>query len=161
MSETNFAPSLEYEKPETIGILDRSINLTREDPLERLEELCEQGLYNYEFHTDEFQNGVMTTLELKVKGGQTIIIKEARFVKNLLSDSKEAETVLVRAKKIVSAILLDKLDLGVVELEKETVEVDQEEYDTKETFQKMASKGLNMALEILNKAMLGDTDADV
>lgn len=170
MSET-VVSSLEYEKNRIMDVLDRSIILTRGDPLERLEEFCEQGLYEYEFHNDEFQNGVISCLELKLKGGQTII-KEARFVKILSSDDKEGESLLVRAKKTVTAVLLDRLGLGVSENE-EGPEVQPEiELDTQEDeegdddddmdirFQELASKGLNAAFEVLNKVMSSDLMKD-
>lgn len=151
-------PSLEYQKNRFMDVLDRSIVLTREDPLERLEQLCEQGLYSYGFHHDEFQNGVLCALKLKIgKGGQTIA-KEARFIKKLAANDNEGESSLMRAKKTVAAILLDKLDLGVVfEPEKEA---DAETDDNETRFQEMASKGMNVVFEALNKMISGDMMKD-
>lgn len=147
--------SLEYQN-RFMSISDRSVILTHEDPLERLEQLCEQGIYSYGFHHDEFRNGVMCSLKLKIgKGGQTII-KEARFIKMLSTDDSEGETLLVRAKKTVAAILLDKLDLGVVESDKQSEEETLAEEDVEIKFQEMASKGLNVMFEALNKVMSSD-----
>lgn len=151
--------SLEYQKNRFMEILDRSIILTREDPLERLEQFCEQGLYSYEFHHDEFQNGVMCSLKLK-KGGQTIA-KEARFVKTFAVVGDEGESLLTRAEKTVAAVLLDNLDLGVVGVEPEKeAEPDEETDDTETRFQEMASKGMNVVFEALNKMISGDMMKD-
>jgi hypothetical protein len=91
-------------------ICDKNIILTKEDPIERLKEFCQQGIYTYRFVYDKFLNGIMTEMEICYRFGtkkgvqKKTLIKEARFVQ-----TKD----VTYAQKVISAIILDKLGLGV------------------------------------------------
>lgn len=129
------------------NIAGMTINLTEEDPLDRLEELAKQGDYTYHFSWDNFKNGFMCELELsyyldlRKKTSKKLLCKEARFVEG--SD-------LYHAKKVVAAILVDRLGLGVPETE----EPEMTEAETK--IQEMADKGLAFAVSALGKVMSSD-----
>ena len=95
-------------------VKDISIVLTNEDPTERLKEFCEQGRYIFHWNWDKFATGVMCELEISYqldakssKGDRRkILAKESRYIPFENGD-------LVYAQKVVAAILLDRLGLGV------------------------------------------------
>ncbi len=85
----------------------RQIVLTKNDPLERLKEFCNQGKYRYKINWDKFSNGFMCecTVYYNLKKKITRVLKrEAYWVET--GDLKEA-------KETISAIFLDGIGLGV------------------------------------------------
>lgn len=100
------APSRQKSANRATKTINRTIALTQQDPIERLKEFCKQGLYKYRFTWDIFANGTMCECVLYISkyGSKRIdIAKEARFV---------ASTELTEVKRVVSAVLLDRLGLG-------------------------------------------------
>lgn len=86
--------------------IKRTIALTQQDPVERLKEVCKQGLYKYRFTWDSFANGTMCECVLYIAkyGSKRIdVAKEARFV---------ASIDLSEVQRVVAAVLLDRLGLG-------------------------------------------------
>ena len=117
------------------GLL-KFIKLTHDDPIERLFQFCQQGGYNPRFTFESFQNGVMCELEVS-KGGENILAKEVRFVQD-----KDVSY----AQKVVAAILLEKIGLGVIE----------EEPSAGDRIQEMAEKSMDFAMTALTKLLSGD-----
>jgi hypothetical protein len=125
-------------------ISDKSIELTQDDPLERLKQLGTQGYYKYHFNWDMFQNGVMCELEITYllthqQSSRKTLIKEARFVKG---------TDLQYAKRVLAAVALERLGLGV-ETDDGTQEYDEAEAKMRE----VAEKSMGFAMSALNKLM--------
>ncbi len=97
------------------------INLTATDPLERLEEFCKQGKYEFAFGWDKFNSGVMCELsifyelcnnratDIVIPATRKLLIKEVRYVKTIDPDSVNY------AKKVTAAILLERLGLSPLE----------------------------------------------
>jgi len=123
------------------------IELTRDDPIERLAQLCTQGMYDYKFTWDKFANGIMCELEITQTTGR-ILVKEVRYTNT--TDEHQAQ-------EIVAAILLEKLGLGVPEEELPALE---EVDETEVKLQQMASKGLEFAFTTLDKLMGGMGGSD-
>lgn len=85
------------------ALSDRTLDLTSEEYVDRIKELCEKsGIYNYDYMFDIFGNGIMMELEISYRFSQKkrILIHESRFVKG---------QDLQQAKAIISAIVLEKL----------------------------------------------------
>ena len=115
----------------------RTISLTQEDPLDRLREFCSQGLYKFHFSWDKFENGIMCELEISYSlnlSSRKVLAKEARFVPG--EDIKYAQ-------KVVSAVLLHRLGLGVQE------QVD----ETDQKMQEITEKGMTVAMAALNSML--------
>ncbi len=87
------------------------LNLIQSDPLKRLGELCKKGGYYYHMSWDVFSNGIMMECTLFHSRGRYILCKEVRFVKNPKN--------ITEAKKVVSAILLDNMGLGMEDCEED------------------------------------------
>lgn len=80
--------------------------LTENDPLKRLDELRRQGYYNYNIRWTKFSNGLM--MECKIyRNHRNVLIKEAQFVPSPKN--------IQEAKRVIAAIILDRLGLGVTE----------------------------------------------
>jgi hypothetical protein len=122
-------------------ISNRDIALTEEEPLERLKQLCNQGYYKYHYTWDTFQNGIMCELELTYtlspQSSRRSLIKETRFVEG---------NDLGYAKKVLAAVLIERLGLGVVEQESPITEAE-------EKMQDLAEKGMDFALAAFGKMM--------
>jgi hypothetical protein len=131
------------------NIAEMHIHLTEEDPINRLEQLAKQGDYTYHFSWDKFANGFMCELELsyqldpRKKTSKKLLWKEVRFVEGL---------DLYHTKRVVAAILIDRLGLGVPEPEEPEPEMT--EAETK--MQEIADKGLAFAVTALGKVMSSD-----
>jgi len=93
-------------------VASREICLSKSDPLERLQEFCNQGKYKYKISWDKFKNGFMCQCRIhyRLKKNTQILKKEAFWV--------QTEDLNV-AKKTIAAIILDGLGLGVPEPETE------------------------------------------
>lgn len=122
-------------------IADRVIDLTHEDPLERLKQFCSQGQYRFHFKWDKFANGIMCELEITYQLGhpetpKRLLVKEARFV-----GGEDIE----HAKKVVAAVLLERLGLGVQPTEEENADD-----EISEKMQEMAAKSLDFTMTALN-----------
>ncbi len=109
------SPKKEKTSSRATLVKEISINLTHEDPVERLKEFCELGKYIFHWNWDKFLTGVMCELEIsyqldansRSKGDRRkILAKESRYISS-------AEGDLTHAQKVVAAILLDRLGLGV------------------------------------------------
>lgn len=109
------SPKKEKTSSRATLVKDISINLTHEDPVERLKEFCELGKYIFHWNWDKFSTGVMCELEIsyqldansRSKGDRRkILAKESRYISSTEGD-------LAHAQKVVAAILLDRLGLGV------------------------------------------------
>jgi len=80
-----------------------SIDLTENDPVERLKEFCRQGFYYYKWTWDKFQNGILCDIEIRYKFmNKRVAAKETKFV---------FTTELPVAQRIVAKALLEKLGL--------------------------------------------------
>lgn len=81
-----------------------NIELTEEDPYERLKEFCKKGFYYYKWTWDKFNNGILCDLELRYKfmNNKRVAVKETKFLYT---------TDLTIAQKIVSRSLLERLGL--------------------------------------------------
>ena len=101
---------MDSQKPKSARsalVSHRQIVLTKNDPLERLKEFCNQGKYHYKINWDKFSNGFMCecTVYYYLKKKSTRILKrEAYWVET--GDLKEA-------KETISAIFLESIGLGV------------------------------------------------
>lgn len=81
------------------------ISLVKTDPAERLEEFCSQSnRYHTSYLFSRFENGIMA--ECSLESPHRVICSEAQFV---------LSTDIEKAKRIISAILLYRLGLGVDE----------------------------------------------
>ena len=123
----------------------RTIALTKQDPIERLKELCKQGLYQYQFTWDAFANGTMCECAIFIAkyGNKKIeVAKEARFV---------ATTNIPEAQRVVSAVLLDRLGLGDdSELE---IEGEMDSQNPVDEMRRMTNKALQFATTMINKQL--------
>ena len=84
-----------------------SLNLVQSDPLKRLGELCKKGGYYYNMSWDIFSNGIMMECTMFHIRGRYVLYREVRFVENPKN--------ITGAKKVISAILLDNIGLGMEE----------------------------------------------
>lgn len=102
-----------------------SIDLRSSDPFARLKELCSQGRYRYSFTWDRFLNGVMIQCEVYyfAQRQRFLLTREARFVPT---------TDISQAKKVISAILLENLGLGMSEEEPPISETQNTQEETEE-----------------------------
>lgn len=120
-----------------------TLELTKSDPLLRLNELCTQGKYRYKMSWDKFQNGIMITCKFFyiMNRNKYTVLREALFVRT---------DKVIEAKRTISAVLLDRLDLGESECsgENEFSESSQESSTSSIT-----SEGLSMASELMGSVM--------
>lgn len=92
------------------------------DPLERLSELEKKGRYNVKFNWDEFGNGIIAICEVYY-----IINKKKKMVAHgsTFVPTDEVE----HAKKVVAALVLDRMNLGVSDEEMEYLYSSSEEME--------------------------------
>lgn len=101
-------------------IATRTINLTETDPVQRLRELCRQGKYRYRMGWDRFQNGIMIDCEFWYFFGRKrrqVLAREVQFV---------STTDVSEAQRIIAAIFLQNIGLGVETEDVECSESDPE-----------------------------------
>jgi len=147
--------SEEYDRQPTYRsakISNVSIELTEEDPLERLKQFCAQGSYRYNYVWDAYQNGIMCELDITyflnpAPNSKRTLVKEVRFVSG---------TDVQYAKKVLAAVLLERLGLGASEMCGEE-ETEQDEAEIK--MREIASKSMDFAMTALQK-MLGATKVE-
>jgi len=98
-------------------IMGRVINLTQTNPLKRLQEFCNQGIYYYKFTWDGFGNGYMMTCEIYFNLGRkkVTVIRESQWI---------ASIDIIEAKNIISAIVLHSIGLGIDDDEEENLSDD-------------------------------------
>lgn len=114
------APKEKSQRPATTRattIASQSISLTHQDPVERLKQFCEQGKYVFHWNWDRFASGIVCELEIgyqldrsKSSDRRKVLTKEARYIPNVSEDQSEN---LLYAQRVLAAITLDKLGLGV------------------------------------------------
>lgn len=115
-----------------------AFRLSSEDPLERLEELCSQTTYTHKFTLNRFPGMVACTLELN--SSDFSLIKKTRFVS--IDDGSANEEQY--PKKVVAAIVLEELGLGVQPTAEE---------DTEEKMKEFAQNGMNLAMSAIGKLL--------
>jgi hypothetical protein len=151
----------------------RKIDLTHTDPLERLQQLARQGVYNYVFRWDKFENGVMCTIELYYQLNASFASRKevdqvSRFVsssefegRNLDAEAPQKEfsdALLEYAQKQVAAILLDRLGLGV---EESTTNAHAEEDELNQaSINNLAKTGIKMISAIMEGHLPHDLSRD-
>ncbi len=92
------------------NISSRSIKLTHSDPIKRLKEFCRAGKYYHQIKWDKYANGFMFECEVTYNLGRhghnrrRVLIKEVRWVE---TDN------LIEGQRVIAAILLDNIGLGV------------------------------------------------
>ena len=105
--------------------------LKKEDPLERLRELCSEPYpYRYTFCYDTHENGLMCSLKIRILPDY-ILSNVARFIQydtiGYKNDSTESQdTILDNAQRIMAAILLDNIGLAAVDDKESDDESDKE-----------------------------------
>ena len=106
-------------------ISSHTIKLTHTDPIKRLKEFCKQGKYFHQINWDRYANGFMFNCEITYNFGRhgyskrRVLAREARWVE---TDD------LMEGKRVIAAILLDNIGLGVSEgLSDEEKEEEKEE----------------------------------
>ena len=95
------------------NISHRTIKLTHTDPVKRLKEFCKQGKYYHQIKWDKYANGFMFECEVTYNLGRNkrkVLAKEVRWIE---TDN------LTEGQRVIAAILLDRLGLGVAEEEEE------------------------------------------
>ena len=101
------------------NISHRIIKLTHTDPVKRLKEFCKQGKYYHQIKWDKYANGFMFECDVTYNLGRNkrrVLVKEVRWVE---TDN------LTEGQRVIAAILLDRLGLGVTdEEENENLEND-------------------------------------
>lgn len=126
------------------------ITLTKEDPLERLRELCEICAYTPSIFLDVFPNGVMCQIDLDSGFACSTTISEMRFVTLEDGTTTGEKDVEVLAVKVVAAVLLNRLGLGVAPAESEAVdEKSAEDAETEEMMKRLSSTTLRFATAAL------------
>ena len=93
------------------NISSRSIKLTHSDPVKRLKEFCKKGKYYHQIKWDKYANGFMLECEVSYNLGRhghkrRVLAKEARWVE---TDN------LIEGQRVIAAILLDNLGLGILD----------------------------------------------
>ena len=91
----------------------RTLDLTAEDPLERLEQFCKFMGYTSRFHIGEiFTNGVLVELDvsqiIQSTNSKKLFWREVHFVRT----SDDGGDLVKRAKCVVAVMVLDKLGLS-------------------------------------------------
>ena len=92
------------------NISSRSIKLTHTDPIKRLKKFCKAGKYYHQIKWDKYANGFMFECEVAYNLGRhghnrrRVLIKEVRWVE---TDN------LIEGQRVIAAILLDNIGLGV------------------------------------------------
>lgn len=120
-----------------------TLELTKSDPLLRLNELCTQGKYRYKMSWDKFQNGIMITCKLfyLMNRNKYTVLRDALFVRT---------DKVIEAKRTISAVVLDRLDLGENEY---TGDNESSESSQESSSSDITSEGLNMASELMGSVM--------
>lgn len=116
-----------------------NLNLFQVDPLKRLGEFCKKGGYYYNMRWDNFSNGVMMICQIFHSRRRDMLCREVRFIENPKS--------ITEAKKVISAILLQNIGLGVSE-----EQVDN--FESSKTFSESSSQKEEQ--EDLYKGITGD-----
>ena len=116
--------------------------LVQDDPLKRLGEFCKKGGYYYNMRWDNFSNGVMMVCQVFHIRRRDMLCREVRFIENPKS--------ITEAKKVISAVLLQNIGLGVSEDSEEQPD-SPERSENSETFSDCSSQK-----EDLYKGMAGD-----
>lgn len=141
------------------NISSRTIKLTHSDPVKRLKEFCKQGKYYHHMKWDKFANGYMVECEVAYNLGRyghirrRILTKEARWVET--GD-------LLEAQRVVAAVLLDNLGVGISEDGEENEIQEEIEEDVSQNFAKASMKAvtgvLNQVTQQLDNNEEGDKD---
>lgn len=104
----NYGSFSPYYKNYTSDRTRETLVLYENDPIKRLGELCKKGRYYYSMRWDKFTNGFLMECSLyRDRSRRNLFYREVRFVEN--------PSNINDAKRVVSAILLDNIGLGVKE----------------------------------------------
>lgn len=134
------------------NISSRSIKLTHTDPIKRLKEFCKAGKYYHHIKWDKFANGFMFECEVVYNLGRyghnrrRVLVKEVRWVE---TDN------LIEGQRVIAAILLDNLGLGVPD--DGECEGEEEIEDISQDFTKAVTGVLNQVSQQLDNEE-GDKD---
>nr|QBK86034.1 MAG: hypothetical protein LCMAC101_06290 [Marseillevirus LCMAC101] len=133
------------------NISSRSIKLTHSDPIKRLREFCRAGKYYHQIKWDKYANGFMFECEVTYNLGRhnkrRVLVKEVRWVET---------TDLTEGQRVISAILLDNLGLGVSD---DGDEENDEEIPTQE-FAKASMKAVTGVLNQVSQ-QIDNEDGDI
>jgi len=133
------------------NISSRTIKLTHSDPIKRLKEFCKQGKYYHQIKWDKFANGFMIECEVFYNLGsyghnkRRVLTKEVRWVE---------KDDLLESKRVIAAILLDNLGVGVSDDSENNEEIEE---DVSQDFAKAVTGVLNQVSQQLDNEE-GDTD---
>lgn len=164
------------------SIATQNISLTFQDPIERLKQFCEQGKYTFHWNWDRFASGIVCEVEISyqldsVKKGsdrRKVLTREARYIPNTESDSDNSASEnfksrnLLYAQRVLAAIVLDRLGLGVPaedsepredQVEDACVEQETSERDSEDTGVYVENMMKNLAVAAITK-LGGEFDMD-
>lgn len=116
--------------------IDTELILTAEDPILRLNQLCEQGNFRYEIFFTVFPNGKLISCALTDISSGKQITNEVQFVKTVNEEE---------ANRTIAAILLQNIGLG-----DESEDESEEEYEDR-----IVKTGLDIAGVLLHKVLEG------
>ena len=124
--------------PRSVLIANCKIDLTETDPLKRLKEFCRQGRYIHKMTWDKFSNGFMIECEImyNIKNNRRrTLIKEVRYI---TTDD------LQYAKKVISAITIERLGLSPLDMEEDNEENNVDE-KTEDSLENLKNTSIKMA----------------
>ncbi len=128
------------------NISSRSIKLTHTDPIKRLKEFCRAGKYYHQIKWDKYANGFMFECEVSYNLGRyghnrrRVLVKEVRWVE---TDN------LIEGQRVIAAILLDNLGLGVPDDSEEIDEI----VDISQDFTKASMKAVTGVLNQVSQQL--------
>lgn len=115
-----------------------AMNLTHTEPTDRLEEICNILGATCNFETVYLENGIFISVHLLSHEGVTYDIAST-FVEG---------ACLKHAKCVVSAVLIDRLNLGIDDAEPE---IDDEEEDN--ALAEIADRGMSLVTDLMRDAI--------